>query len=971
MIVRKNNKFISIFSKLLVAMFLLYCANSSVPSDSAQASVSISDTSTELVQGNGGAADAQQDNPNIANENTTADTVEHENTDEAKEVAEASSGADTHGIREVSKEEVEAIREENEHYKKEIEKIQEDAKAKLSEIDEGDDSDDVEESDTTSETHEAQDDISVDPEKEEYQNTQRFKEFNEKIENFVNSVDDRLTGFDETRNDYSDVLNRHDANKVKEVAFPDMNVNGMIINVDSYTPKTFDEAFHTARNVSKSEPPSEDDIITFQQDYTAQLRKMRQDEYKQAKFFMDREYRHLRAIEAKMRVLSDKKDRLSSNIEMLKQKYVLDKKNLLNKTQIVNKKIAELKKTKEQNERIEAYKSEVVSTIENLHESIKRNKTVSGAYLKYLINKDSIDVMRNDYNDVKNYSDHFNDEVYAMSDIFKKNESEIYNILNSFSEDDQTKKHYLNVEGDVEELHASVLELSKTLDTGSKKNQAPEDIASSVINSLSNWKKKFFDTFRLTTRDMVEATKIEKAKYVRRSVAECAKTLANIYDSHKKFFETEYSAVDSRVEELFNGWDWEIKNVESRTESNGSLSTEIVNKNEDESANCIERLRSLEQEIYSETNMHEMFYVRIHTLDESLEKLSLLFQDYLDAEKEKMQYQKERFLKKMKRSKYKVVLNMEINFWKKYQNFINQRKQVTDKLLGKKQISNESYRTDAGDYYSVIEETMQQIEIEFSDNFDKLLIDFERDAIKFHLDSKRANEYLGKMLAKMISELESVLTKVKSLLNRSEEIAHVAASGKVARLVKETFNNEIISIKHEDEQLSVYLGKSMDSLDKIESAFRKSVEYLTSKINEADALANARQEIFDKHNTKIEEDIKALKNMKVPLIDLASTFEDYANYKSELEHEYKRLSKEYSDLEEAEVEDIHNMKLESVSLKADKELAVKRIKSLQHFVNKMIPIILKVVPSEESGVDPNASNYVSGYEDAQDFVIST
>lgn len=967
MIVRKNDRFISIFSKLLVAIFLLCCANSSVPSDSAQASVSISGTSTELVQGNGGAADAQQDNPNIANENTTADTVEHENTDEAKEVAEASSGADTSEIREVSKEEVEAIREENEQYKKEIEKIQEDARAKLSETDEGDDLDDVEESDTTSETQEAQDDISVDPEKEEYQNTQRFKEFNEKIENFVNSVDDRLTGFDETRNDYSDVLNRHDANKVKEVAFPDMNVNGMIINVDSYTPKTFDEVFNAARNVSKSEPPSEDDIITFQQDYTAQLRKMRQDEYKQAKFFMDREYRHLRAIEAKMRVLSDKKDRLSSNIEMLKQKYVLDKKNLLNKTQIVNKKIAELKNTKKQNERIEAYKIEVVSTIENLHESIKRNKTVSGAYLKYLINKDSIDVMRNDYNDVKNYSDHFNDEVYAMSDIFKKNESEIYNILNSFSEDDQTKKHYLNVEGDVEELHASVLELSKTLDTESKKNQSPEDIASSVINSLSNWKKKFFDTFRLTTRDMVEATKIEKAKYVRRSVAECAKTLANIYDSHKKFFETEYSAVDSRVKELFNGWDWEIKNVESRTESNGSLSTEIVNKNEDESANCIERLRSLEQEIYSETNMHEMFYVRIHTLDESLEKLSLLFQDYLDAEKEKMQYQKERFLKKMKRSKYKVVLNMEINFWKKYQNFINQRKQVTDKLLGKKQISNDSYRTDAGDYYSVIEETMQQIEIEFSNNFDKLLIDFERDTIKFQMDSKHANEYLGKMLAKMISELESVLTKVKSLLNRSEEIAHVAASGKVARLVKETFNNEIISIKHEDEQLSVYLGKSMDSLDKIESAFRKSVEYLTSKINEADALANARQEIFDKHNTKIEEDINALKNMKVPLIDLASTFEDYANYKSELEHEYKRLSKEYSDLEEAEVEDIHNMKLESVSLKADKELSVKRVRNLQHFVNKMVPIILKVVPSEESGVDTSASNYVSGYEKAEDF----
>lgn len=826
-------------------------------------------------------------------------------------------------------------------------------------------------------------------------NTKEFLEENdirhesaiENIEKSLDSIDQNIINFDDpmTEKEKTRELQKNsdtNSKQYKEVSYPNLNVNGMILNVDSYVPHTFDAIVNAAQKHVDSEPNEKQDKIMFRQDYTSQIRKMRQDEYSNAKYTLEQEYAHIKAIEEQLRLLKDKKNRLKSNLELIHKKHEIDVAALSKQKAIANEKITSFSEARKDYEKLEKYRISAISIFDKYLRIIGDYKKAYKTKYKTCIIQDSIINMENNFKELNMYVEKFFLEAKSSIDEIKQSVADIDSISK-----DMKKEYFAKT---IKEREDRVLRIIDSVNTSkimlldlvehSDKSMGVDIVTvgyngtrrtlSNQILKLETWYNNFFEITEKLRNEMSSLLDLKMQSKKNEVIEKSLDKLLTIDQANIKIMDDQYNILKGSIDRVLNEEKTNIRNVKNKSENNQhvfSLSIDKIDRIMDEAAKELAILQNLS---HWKINLDRFFYSKVYNIDDLIKELKLSTDKLLEHEKYRMEIQRERYLKTRKGSQYNTILKMEDDFWRKYELFINQKRSVLDNILNN---ANEKHDKKDNDFVHG-RSSLKSFINNIANPIMERAVQSLRSLKNLEVDYTISEETLKKGINNCNNDIKSLSGKVYLFFNELhkiyasiERISSLLARENLANDLEHDFSKELIKCEYDEKFIARKLDNVQNNKNDILLALDKSEETLLGKLDEVKGGISEESKRLDSLEKTIRKEVDELRHTKVRNDMMGDKFVNYINYKSELANRRKHLVQEYEYLSEAVVEDEREIELEELSLNTQKKNAINKIKSLQAFLNRSLGTILHVVPTEENSDSEVTEAYIKGYDVAKTF----
>lgn len=838
------------------------------------------------------------------------------------------------------------------------------------------------------------------------QTKQGIAGLSKKIDAMIDGTDKALDGFDDDDSKYIKEDSFDTNNDAETMVYPSLSANGLIVNPSSYAPQTFNDTIHKAINpISQTQETladaakkvkdeldaerqeSKDDMIVFNQDYTGQIKKMKHDEYNEAKFVLGREYRHLSEINVRLRVLKLKKKQFKDNIKMLREKCLIDQQKILNASKIVAQKGKELNKIKGETEEIEQYRVGIVDRFKQLYEALSKWSKCYKISAKHVVNARFIPVMEKDQQEVADYFAHFRDLAERITkslggySVAVKQKNKEFSTLSKTMD----KRVIVNMGKNITKYTARVNLFMRSLpDTVYRNlNGAKSDTERMVAlrgcthewwretsKQLLDWMTKLKVVVGNIQHDLNFMIEEETKSRENAILAEYAQRLYDIYSSSHSALGSDLELIKIGVASTMDVWQKEIDDAKAVAGKDGALISNAVDELGARISSIMAGLLTLEKDVRASTWINTEFYTMVYSLRGLFSDMQTEFSLSMSELEAKMEVQKERFLKKRKRDAYRSVIERTSIFLEKYNLFVNRKRKFID------EISSLNSKLDDGFGHPV---GIMDVKARLSGDFERIVGKIKEcvnmceslgDVARIAGGKMATEEDIARFMRDIILVIEglrSYVNNVTKMLSLVDDIARDQALRRSARDVKTRFDSDISSVDQDDIFIREEISKIESSGAKMDEAYDKSMVSLTGRLKGLRDRVADREKIIDDMKKRFEEDFAKLRAMRVPMTSLARKFEEFNRYKKYVEGEYTALARQYEDLEEAQVEDIHNMKTEELSLKTQRETTRAKIKTLQALVTHTLHQIITVVPTAGANSLDMPKGNVKGHIEAKKF----
>lgn len=802
-----------------------------------------------------------------------------------------------------------------------------------------------------------------------------IKATDKQVEAAIKEIDEMVTGFSNSK--------KESIKEPEQAVYPEMSANGLILSSEFYVPRGFDAVVNSLIKKDKKENPNNyEDTLAFRTDYSAKLKKQQLNEYRYIKNSLDREYANIREVEARLRILYFRKKKLEANIELIKNKKDLDKKALQHKKKISEDKMQELLDAKKHFNSLEKERKIILDLLNTHYKGINTLQNVSLSLVKKSINLNSIPIIETDLEEIAKYSEEMffkkrsivsaiADDIVRISkhiESIKKDKEQ--NISNEISNHEKEYIKQINlINRDGKKIIATILESLKILKNHDK---------TAHINELKKCKEFLFNIsfdvvtkFNLFKSNLKFFIKKSKKKMINEFSLKHLQNLRSVLISNYLVMFNEYKKYSISLQRIIP-----YQHLTKST-SKDALSNDIKSLTH-EKEQILLNIKSYKEKLQNKKHPDEEFknnstnlYGKyIYSIEDLINKLELFFKSLVSTERDRMNIQKERFLRKNKHDKYAEVIKCVENFDIKYQMTLNDKKSALDSVLSYADTKNIDLKIDDLTKSEVVENSVFEITnsilkliLEYKKCLDKALTNLENDnweSINNYDDFVEIAKNLEGKYHELADKMSEIRLKIYDVLNKE-------FLDDTKEFVQTVLGYDIVKVKDGINFVEKELELLNDQKEKISYAFNKGEKTLRAKIKDLRILISDYKTKIEKTKKLIDNKLNELTELKIPNDDLARKLVDYKKYHEELLSENKKLQKEYEDFKEAVAEDLHGMELEELSLVNAKKLSVKKIQALQVFVHKAMKEIITIVP-HDSAISGNVNQELFyGYKKPKEF----
>lgn len=796
------------------------------------------------------------------------------------------------------------------------------------------------------------------------------------VEANIKEIDEMITGF-------SDDIKKESIKEPERAVYPDLSANGLILSSEFYVPRGFDAVVNSLIKKDKKENPNNyEDTLAFRTDYSAKLKKQQLNEYRYIKNSLDREYANIREVEARLRILYFRKKKLEANIALIKNKKDLDKKALQNKREISEAKMKELLASKKHLNLLELERKKILDSLTNNYKHIKMLQNINLILEKKSINLKSIPTIKQDIAEIAKYSEEMffkkksivsaiaEDIVRITRNIENVKKDKEANISNEISNHEKEYIRQINlINRDGEKIIASILESLLILKNYDKTKSIDE--LKKCKDFLYTISFDLFTRFNLIKSNLKLFIIKSKKKMLNEFSLKHLQSLRSVLISNYLIMFNEYKKYSISLQRIVP-----YRSL-TKSLSEDDLSNDIQflkNKREDILLKIKDYKKIFQNKKHPDeefkNNSTNLYGKYIYSIEDLINKLESFFKSLLSNESDRMNVQKERFLRKNKYDKYVDVMKCVEDFDIKYQTTLNDKKSTLDTILSYTDIKNVDIKIDDTPKSALIEKSILDITnsimkliLRYKNCITKALTNLENnnlDSIDNYDDFMEISKDLQEKYHELADKMNETRLKIYSVLNKE-------FLDESKEFVQTVLGYDIVDVKDGLAFVEKELELLNEQKEKISYAFTKGEKTLREKLKDLRVIISDDKNKIEKTKKLIDDNLNELAVLKIPDDDLARKLVDYKKYHEELLFENKKLQKQYENFKEAVAEDLHGMAVEELSLVNAKKLSIKKIQALQVFVHKAMKEIIQIVPTDQSISGSVNQELFYGYKKPKDF----
>lgn len=796
------------------------------------------------------------------------------------------------------------------------------------------------------------------------------------VEANIKEIDEMITGF-------SDDIKKESIKEPERAVYPDLSANGLILSSEFYVPRGFDAVVNSLIKKDKKENPNNyEDTLAFRTDYSAKLKKQQLNEYRYIKNSLDREYANIREVEARLRILYFRKKKLEANIALIKNKKDLDKKALQNKREISEAKMKELLASKKHLNLLELERKKILDSLTNNYKHIKMLQNINLILEKKSINLKSIPTIKQDIAEIAKYSEEMffkkksivsaiaEDIVRITRNIENVKKDKEANISNEISNHEKEYIRQINlINRDGEKIIASILESLLILKNHDKTKSIDE--LKKCKDFLYTISFDLFTRFNLIKSNLKLFIIKSKKKMLNEFSLKHLQSLRSVLISNYLIMFNEYKKYSISLQRIVP-----YRSL-TKSLSEDDLSNDIQslkNKREDILLKIKDYKKIFQNKKHPDeefkNNSTNLYGKYIYSIEDLINKLESFFKSLLSNESDRMNVQKERFLRKNKYDKYVDVMKCVEDFDIKYQTTLNDKKSTLDTILSYTDIKNVDIKIDDTPKSALIEKSILDITnsimkliLRYKNCITKALTNLENnnlDSIDNYDDFMEISKDLQEKYHELADKMNETRLKIYSVLNKE-------FLDESKEFVQTVLGYDIVDVKDGLAFVEKELELLNEQKEKISYAFTKGEKTLREKLKDLRVIISDDKNKIEKTKKLIDDNLNELAVLKIPDDDLARKLVDYKKYHEELLFENKKLQKQYENFKEAVAEDLHGMAVEELSLVNAKKLSIKKIQALQVFVHKAMKEIIQIVPTDQSISGSVNQELFYGYKKPKDF----
>lgn len=809
------------------------------------------------------------------------------------------------------------------------------------------------------------------------ENREKYSNAKEQTASLIDSIDERIKFLND-----DDEKKRNRRQSYKQVHYPKINPAGTLVDMGGLeAPDTFDNSIKRSQleGVSERQGFKADAVITFDADHTGQVKQMRQEEYQAARYILEKEYLRISQIDTRMRALKIKKDNFKRNIDLLKKKYVIDMEAMKRRSSIMEKKINELNKMTRSKEILSGYQRDAATLFDNIYQNILTKEKSSRVLAKNTVNYNSIQTMMYNKGAVENHFAEFRRRAdeFVNQASYSRTRKIKYQTADDFRDNKEEIKTLDGVRARLVHALANFrIDFLMSI-RGKRRSRTREDYTAadvfdhvekigvnSLISNLNDWMENVRDNVRVICDNFysVIRLKIELQESVR--VEKYFEKLnKKLYSTDVSLLTNEYEGLCANADKFFKEREQYIDSLEKLSVGNNRTLEDIVRESDSKIENYSNSLRSIRERANESFGLSNEYHASLYSIQDMIDIIINNKTALLDEENQKMTLQKELFVRKQKYDMYAEVFKLEEGFYDKYRIFLNNKRSAIESMTGESQITDEeSIQTG----YDVEEEIDLAVRRKMEVLYRTLNACLETISHLYENKDRLGNEdapAVNEALGQVLLDFDFLMKSVKMFDKRIEEIVENFIRADSHGLLRETFNSEMASLQHEEEELSRCVEELSNSRARINNAFKTGMDNLTQSVNVLKKAIAERLNLVKETEQKFFNQLELFRTKNLMLKELSDAFMDYINFKKELDEGYKNLVKEYADMEKAGLDDWQSIKTEELSLVSSKEAAINKIGELQAFLNKAARDIMVIIPKGQNDTEA----YVNGYSDARKF----